>query len=666
MKRLVVSPFLCIFADMKAINCQKHQRSFAGRLTWRIVLGMLVTMGVTAWFICVTVMAILERDALKLHHSNLDVSKESVRRVLSDIYVATENSAFAIEANLQDPDKVQKTVARIICQNPYIRSCTITFVDENYPQMEPRFQEALQTKDGYWSKPFFENGDPTQPLVSYMRPIHDKQGRTIAVMSTDLSLTWLRSWLAEQDRHNFMRNRGFDSTETRHEEQLARRHQSHRMSFTFLVDKDGTILTNPEPQRIIRDNVKEYARQSADTIDDHLVRKMLAGKSTNIKDHEDLQKVEIDGNSFYILYTHIKHANWSIGLVIPHRVVNLEGYALVLILTFLIGLGLFVLFFISRTTIRRTAKPLTQLAESAGEVAKGNFDTTLPALKHEDEISLLRDSFEEMQRSLSCYVEELKETTAAKASIESELKIAHDIQMSMLPKTFPPYPERDDIDIYGSLTPAKGIGGDLFDFYIRDEHLFFCIGDVSGKGVPAALVMATTRSLFRNISNHESAPEKIAESLNRALSENNDTNMFVTLFVGVLKLSTGLLCYCNAGHDSPLLIGRKVGTLPCDSNLPLGIEPDWTYTLQKAAIDSETTIFLFTDGLNEAENINHEQFGDDRIRQVAQAALTIRQHQSKRIIEQMTDAVHQFVGEAEQSDDLTMLAIQYIETTKTT
>jgi sigma-B regulation protein RsbU (phosphoserine phosphatase) len=264
-----------------------------------------------------------------------------------------------------------------------------------------------------------------------------------------------------------------------------------------------------------------------------------------------------------------------------------------------------------------------------------------------------------MQHSLAEYVEELKNTTASKAAIENELKVAHDIQMSMLPKTFPPYPERDDIDIFGTLTPAKDVGGDLFDFYIREEKLFFCIGDVSGKGVPASLFMAVTRSLFRNVSAHTSSPEMICTAINNALTEGNDTNMFVTFFVGVLDLATGLLDYCNAGHDEPLLIGRGVGVLPCDPNLPLGVLAGWKFSPQHISIDPQTTIFLYTDGLNEAENIAHAQFGNDRIFSVAKKLLTNGENQPDTIIGKMGEAVHTFVGEAEQSDDLTMLAIQF-------
>ena len=348
-------------------------------------------------------------------------------------------------------------------------------------------------------------------------------------------------------------------------------------------------------------------------------------------------------------------------LVIPRFFINLVGYCLGGLLLFFILIGLIVVFFTGRRHIRKVANPLKQLAASADEVAKGNFDAPLPEMKQRDEIHQLRDSFENMQQSLSRYVKQLREATAQKAAIESELKIAHDIQMSMLPKTFPPYPERDDLDIYGSLTPAKGVGGDLFDFYIRDERLFFCIGDVSGKGVPASLYMAVTRSLFRNVSAHESEPHLIVKALNVAQSEGNDTSMFVTLFVGVLDLKTGRLDYCNAGHDAPLLIGNDVTILPCQSNVVIGIIPDFEFEKQQTMLAPQSTIFLFTDGLNEAENTRQEQFGDQRIMGIAQSLTVMGDYRPANVVAKMGEAVHSFVGNAEQSDDLTMLAIQYIK-----
>ena len=226
--------------------------------------------------------------------------------------------------------------------------------------------------------------------------------------------------------------------------------------------------------------------------------------------------------------------------------------------------------------------------------------------------------------------------------------------MGMLPKNFPE-------GIYATLTPAKDVGGDLFDFYFRDGKLFFCIGDVSGKGVPASLFMAVTRSVFRTVSAREDMPNNIMESINKTMADMNETNMFVTLFIGVLDLATGLMQYCNAGHDAPFLVGAGVGVLPCDSNIPVGFMPDWQYSLQEAEIYSGTTIFLFTDGLTEAENIDHKLFGMDRVIATAESALGAREQEPRKLIGHMTDAVHKFVGDADQSDDLTMMAIQFIK-----
>ena len=262
-------------------------------------------------------------------------------------------------------------------------------------------------------------------------------------------------------------------------------------------------------------------------------------------------------------------------------------------------------------------------------------------------------------RTVAKNQQKYNEINEKKAAIESELHIASAIQKGMLPKNFPTNSNRDDVLLHATLMPAKDVGGDLFDFYIRDEKLFFCIGDVSGKGVPASLVMAVTRAIFRTVSARESMPDRIMTTMNKTMADMNESNMFVTLFVGVLDLPTGRMRYCNAGHDAPLLVGVGVGTLPCDSNIPVGIMSSWKYTLQEKQVFPGTTIFLFTDGLTEAENASHEQFMMQRVNDVATQALSEQKQDPKQLINLLTDAVHQFVGDAEQSDDLTMMAIQY-------
>ena len=252
-------------------------------------------------------------------------------------------------------------------------------------------------------------------------------------------------------------------------------------------------------------------------------------------------------------------------------------------------------------------------------------------------------------------MKELGEITAVKERMENELEIAKGIQMSMIPKIFPSYPERSDIDIFASIVPAKEVGGDLFDFFIMDEKLYFCIGDVSGKGVPASLVMAVTRSLFRTLAAHEKSPGRIVTAMNESMSDMNESTMFVTFFCGVLDMKTGHLRYCNAGHNAPVLLNTAKTPLPVVSNVPLGIVAGTAFQEQETDLKYDDTLFLYTDGVTEAENAKHELFGEERMINALSELKGSKAH-----LEEMQKAISDFVGNALQSDDITMLFIHYL------
>ena len=253
-------------------------------------------------------------------------------------------------------------------------------------------------------------------------------------------------------------------------------------------------------------------------------------------------------------------------------------------------------------------------------------------------------------------INKLQKAEVESEHLNSELNVARSIQMEMLPKTYPPFPERDDIDIYGMLEPAKMVGGDLFDFFIRDEKLYFCIGDVSGKGVPAALIMSSGITLFRSASGHDSDPARIMSTLNEAACRNNEHNMFLTMFIGVLDLPTGRLRYCNAGHDAPWVIGQSLKRFPVNANLPLGVMDNYRYMTQETTLMPNETLFLYTDGLTEAMNAKHKLFGLERTTATLTNCVSLSTEQ---IINKVNETVKAFVDTAEQSDDLTMLAVQY-------
>ena len=255
-------------------------------------------------------------------------------------------------------------------------------------------------------------------------------------------------------------------------------------------------------------------------------------------------------------------------------------------------------------------------------------------------------------------LEHLRRAKAEKNRIESELHVASNIQMSMIPKHFPEFP---GIDLYASITPAKKVGGDLYDFLLKDDQLYFCIGDVSGKGVPAALLMMATTSQFRTVSKYLSQPEQIMMAINDQIAEGNDTHMFVTMFIGILDLKTGHLAYSCGAHNPPLLIGSTVEDLPVARKLPVGAIKGMKYVLQETQIDPGTTLFLYTDGLTEAMDAANQMFGVERMKAIAKNQFSGGEPSPKALIDRFTEAVDTFVAGAEQSDDLTMMAIKILE-----
>lgn len=257
----------------------------------------------------------------------------------------------------------------------------------------------------------------------------------------------------------------------------------------------------------------------------------------------------------------------------------------------------------------------------------------------------------------------LRKSEESEARIMSELRVAGDIQRGLLQDAFP---VRDDIACFATLTPARQVGGDLYDYHLRDEKFFFCIGDVSGKGVPASLMMAVVSSAFRTLTDRQSKPEQIVSSMNKIVIASNSKDMFVTLFLGVLDLPTGRLRFCNAGQGSPLLFvkgddekSERFESIEVISNLPIGVLDNFVFKEQEIQLPDEASILLYTDGLTEARNAKGDQYTEQRVLEVAQKIAQSDNLTPQNIISTMKSEVCHFTGATEISDDLTMLALQY-------
>ena len=261
---------------------------------------------------------------------------------------------------------------------------------------------------------------------------------------------------------------------------------------------------------------------------------------------------------------------------------------------------------------------------------------------------------EEAHAQLQSAYDQLEETTAVKERIESELRIARDIQMSMVPGIFP---IRDDLDIYAAMIPAKEVGGDLYGYLLMQDKLYFCVGDVSGKGVPASIFMAQATRLFRTLATQNMMPAEIATHMNAELSADNEAGMFVTMFIGLINLKNGRLDFCNCGHNPPVL-GNSDGSgafLQMEANAPIGLWPDLEYVGESVENVKGRPFFAYTDGLNEAENLQQEQFGDDRLLQILSNQ---RFSSAREVVETLKAEVKKHRNGAEPNDDLTMLCLK--------
>ena len=626
-------------------------KSISQRLTLRIMMVVLATMSVIAGVVYFTVGEYMGDEAQQRFEIVVTRTHREIQRRLSEVYVANINNVHEIERDIDDPDKLFDHLGRIVRQNPYIVSCGLLFAPDYYPEKgrffvpfatrdtadvvsvmridsvyhdyfeEDWYVERLKSDSADWVDPYFEIPLLTphiapRLLTTHAIPIHNREGRPVAVLCSDLSLEDLRNDFLQKVRQG-----------EKHYEQ----NEKHP-SYCCIIDRNGRYILHPDKDRMLKD-----------TLDANVT---FIGKQGAVS-------AIIDGVPSWVCYHTVKYAEWTVMMVASEDLIQQHGRMLntTILVAMLIGLAAIYLF--CRQQIRKITFPLHRFARSAEEVAKGNFNAPLPDIKHNDEIRLLRNSFGNMQQSLSQYIDELKTTTAQKSAIESELSVARRIQMSMLRTNIP---ERPDLEIYATLNPAKAVGGDLYDYFVRDNRLYFCIGDVAGKGVPAALVMTTVCGAFRLLAESESEPQHIVTRMNDMMTRDNSMTIFVTFFAGVLDLDTGRLRYCNAGHKAPVLIPQFSLLTPKLRNLPVGAMPDRTFTQQETTLAPGTTIFLYTDGLDEAENAQHQMFGKERIKDVLQTT-SPKPHT---LIEQMTQAVADFVGDTEQSDDLTMLALQYV------
>ena len=544
----------------------------------------------------------LEEEASKRAETQLQATRNEIMDIINQVETAVRNSVWIAQWCLDYPDSIPRISERLVQDNPVILGSTMAFVPGRDPQ-RPLYA------------PYVHRDGDKLVSISLATPEYDYPSQEWFRVPIELdSEYWSEPYIDTGGGEVLMTT---FSRPIKDQEGNTAAILTADLFLDWMTDLMETIEVYPHARNLMISRTGRYMFSNTRELYKQQTVQEVIEKIQDNEDFKELQRAMLAGESgsqilsyhgrkkSHVFYAPIERTGWSMCIAIPEN--DIFG------------------------GVRRTGW-LINLLQLLGLVM----------------LAVILRSFVKGQYKY-------KELELKRDRIQSELRIARDIQMSMVPNVFPAYPERSDLDMAATIVPAKEVGGDLYDFFIRDEKLFFCIGDVSGKGIPASLVMAVTRTAFRTVSAHDDRPEVIVKEMNNRLSEKNDNDMFVTFFCGVLDLANGHLTYCNAGHNPPLMLTDDIRPLPVQPNIPLGILQGMDFARQETALNHDDAIFLYTDGLTEAENAAHEQFGENRAQEALRGKKSAIDH-----LANIQATVATFVNGAPQSDDLTMLFLHYL------
>ncbi len=482
-----------------------------------------------------------------------------------------------------------------------------------------------------WSEPYFDQGGGGILMATYAHPFYDlKTGQRVfqGVVTADIALEALVTEIGSISLYE--------------------------TGYAFLISRNGAFLAHPDKERIMRESIFSMATDREMPELQAIGREMIQGQLG----FAAVTSVHT-GRRSLLAYAPVPAAGWSVGVMIPENELFADIQTLNHTVLIIGGAGFTLLLLVVVAIARSITRPLNRLMQATREIARGNLEVRLPAMRTGDEVQMLTQSVDEMRLALKDYIVNITETTRAKERIESELKIAHAIQMSFLPKRFPPFPEQSSFDLFASLEPAKEVGGDLYDFFMLDKnHLFFSVGDVSDKGVPAALFMAVTKTLMKGIAEQGLTPAEILSRVNAELCQGNEASMFVTIACGILNLLTGDIQYSNAGHNPPVLLraGQDPEWLSLPPGMVLGIMEEAVHETRDIRLNPGDKLLLYTDGVTEAMDAGQNLFSDERLLdEMANLAIA----EPRQMVEQLMALVQAHATETAQSDDITVLSLHY-------
>ncbi len=494
--------------------------------------------------------------------------------------------------------------------------------DYNYPRWDWYLIPYLLARP-VWSEPYFDQGGGGALMTTYSAPMVVR-GKVKGVITADVALNRLGR-------------------------EVARLSVGMR-GYAFLISGQGAFLAAPQPGWIMRETIFSLAERLKRPDMRALGRRMIRG-AAGVVDIRDWYR----GEKSWLAFHPVKGPGWSLGVMLPEGEVLAPTFTLARHQLLAAGVGLLVMVAVVWLLVMGLTRPLKYLAAGARRLASGDLNTRVERVRPGDEVGEVAQAFNSMVEDLNRYVEELTATTAAKERIESELDLANQIQQSILPRIYPPFPERAEFDLAAINIPARMVGGDFFNFFFVDpDHLGLVVGDVSGKGIPAALFMTVSNTLIKNAAQHHQQPAAVLEEVNGQIEPDNEMCMFVTVFYAVYEISSGRLVYVSAGHPAPLLrrASGQVEQIPALKGSAVGILPRLDLEQGEITLERGDLLLVFTDGLDEAVNQEEEMFG---IQRAAQWLVRAEVGPGPEMIQDLVEHHRRFTGPVEPFDDLTLL-----------
>lgn len=577
-------------------------KSVSGELSRKIILASAFLILGGIFGIIVYSGKVVTRSATKTVNNAINSYIEDVEGIIEEVRTVKDFVVWELDGKPSDAQSISNIEDKALAFSPMIANIDI----------RPECQDVHET----WSEPYVS--EHYGKVTTYSAPLTDSSGAQFGVISIDILLSGIT-------------------------ERLKREHYFENSYYT-IVSPDGVTLSHPE-ERFMLSKLSYVAEVRNDESFNILSKKMTSGE-TGYSPLKSTKSIAIYGPV---------SNGWSAAIVCPAD--ELFGWILKFqLLLLLIALAdLALLYFVTDKIISRTIMPLTEVTYLAKNVAKGNFQAEIPHVEGNTEMFHLHEALRNMLRSINDYISQLRTTTAANERFESELSIASTIQQQMLNTDFI---NDADVDLFAKLIPAKEVGGDMYDFLRVGRTVYFAVGDVSGKGVPAALYMAISRSLFHYVSGMSMSTSSIVSCINNSFCSGNESNMFITMFVGRLDLDTRELVFCNAGHN-PIIVISPSGEarfIHAKSNLAAGVFEEFSYEKESIFIEKGSRLLIYTDGVTEAEDKAKNQYGEARL--IDFATSKGQDTSSEDFVEALISRIKEFTGDNDQNDDITIMSVK--------